>query len=121
MLNYFATIRAIGIKLANTVGHFLHDFDFANVYMALPSCSVSHLHCDHPVLRRNHRRQEGKASEHLPLPPSCVSENDFHALKTLNLAKSIRNPDLNSTLNLLISTRDPNCNPTLNLPKAIRG
>ena len=32
----------ISIKLAKTVGHFLcdHDLDFANVYMACPSCII---------------------------------------------------------------------------------
>ena len=35
-----ATKPAISIKLATTVGHFLHDLDldFANVCMACPTC-----------------------------------------------------------------------------------
>ena len=35
-----ATKKAISIKLATTVGHFLCDLDhhFANVYMACPAC-----------------------------------------------------------------------------------
>ena len=33
-----ATKQAIRIKLATTVGHFLHDLDFTNVYMACPAC-----------------------------------------------------------------------------------
>ena len=30
--------QAMSIKLYTAVGHFLHDLDFANVYMACPAC-----------------------------------------------------------------------------------
>ena len=31
----------MSIKLATTVGHLLHDLDFANIYMAWPVCFSS--------------------------------------------------------------------------------
>ena len=32
------TKQVISIKLATMVGHFLHDLDFENIYMAWPTC-----------------------------------------------------------------------------------